>query len=180
MTGEWYHTYQAPLPRSLSPMLKDIKILIAEDDMMMLKLLRDMLSAIGFSDITSVNNGQKALQHLRYSEVDILIADWAMHPMDGLTLTKRIREEVEGTNRYVPIVMLTGKGEKQDVMTARDAGVTEYIVKPFNANTLYKRIESVIENPRSFVLSKNFKGPDRRRRKDSPPDGHLKRRSDPV
>ena len=159
-------------------MLRDIKILIAEDDVMMLKLLRDMLSAIGFGDITAVNNGQKALNHMNIHEVDILIADWAMHPMDGLTLTKRVREEIGNSNRFVPIVMLTGKGEKQDVVSARDAGVTEYIVKPFNANTLYKRMEAVIESPRSFVISKAFKGPDRRRRAGPPPTGVMKRKSD--
>ncbi len=179
MTGEWYHRVSAePHARVINPMLQDIHILIAEDDNMMQRLLRDMLTAIGFTNITGVNNGEKALQHLKFNAVDILIADWAMQPMDGLTLTKRIREEIEGGNRYVPIVMLTGRGERQDVLAARDAGVTEYIVKPFNAGTLFKRIESVIENPRSFVISKSFKGPDRRRKKDSPPDGRLKRKSD--
>src|SRR5690606_20664550 len=105
------------------------------------------------------------------NDVDILITDWSMYPMDGLALTRHIREKLNNTNRFIPIVMLTGRGERKHVLAARDSGVTEYIVKPFTAQTLYKRIRNVVETPRSFVLGKDYKGPDRRRRQDTPPDG---------
>lgn len=163
---------------SYDAVLHTIRILVAEDDRVMTRLLRDMLGAMGFTNVETVTNGEKALEYLQYNDVDILICDWLMYPMDGLTLTNRVREKLNNSNRFVPIVMLTGKGDKQDVITARDAGVTEYVVKPFTARALYKRIKIVIENPRGFVLSKQYKGPDRRRKRALPPDGSKKRKSD--
>ncbi len=159
-------------------MLQKIKILVAEDDRIMTRLLKDMLGAMGLTNLKMVSNGEDALAHLLLSEVDMIICDWSMYPMDGLTLAKRIRADLDNANRYAPIIMLTGKGERRHVMAARDAGVTEYVIKPFTADTLFKRIQAVVDQPRSFVVSKGFKGPDRRRKRSEPPDGSFKRKAD--
>jgi DNA-binding response OmpR family regulator len=83
-------------------------------------------------------------------------------------------------NTYIPIIMLTGKAERADVEAARDVGVTEFLVKPFSAKSLYERLVLVIENPRSFIISQTYVGPERRRRTDIPPNGNERRQSQPV
>src|SRR5690606_14043240 len=93
---------------------------------------------------------------------DIVIADWMMKPMDGISFARMVRNDPRSPNAYVPIILMTGFSERRRVLQARDAGVTEFLVKPFNARDLYKRIAQVIERPRQFVRSEDFFGPDRR------------------
>ncbi len=94
---------------------------------------------------------------------DIVITDWAMPIFDGLELTQMIRQPGANANPYVPIIMLTGHSEKKRVMAARDAGVTEFLAKPISAKALYQRIINVVANPRPFIKTKTYFGPDRRR-----------------
>ena len=82
---------------------------------------------------------------------------------DGLELTQMIRQPGANTNPYVPIIMLTGHSEKKRVIAARDAGVTEFLAKPISAKGLYQRILNVVANPRPFIRTKTYFGPDRRR-----------------
>jgi DNA-binding response OmpR family regulator len=82
---------------------------------------------------------------------------------DGLELTQMIRQPDGVGNPYAPIIMLTGHSEKRRVMVARDAGVTEFLAKPISAKGLYQRILNVVANPRPFIRTKNYFGPDRRR-----------------
>ena len=82
---------------------------------------------------------------------------------DGLELTQMIRQPGANANPYVPIIMLTGHSEKKRVVTARDAGVTEFLAKPISAKALYQRILNVVANPRPFIKTKTYFGPDRRR-----------------
>lgn len=158
--------------------LAKVQILIVEDDRIMRSLLRDMLQAMGFENIASANDGLQGVEYLQFHAVDIIVTDWKMQGMDGLAFTKFVREQMEGGKRFTPIIMLTGRSEERDVIQARDAGVTEYIIKPFTAQGLYDRIKSVIENPRGFVLSDIYTGPDRRRNRALPPDGQKKRETD--
>lgn len=158
--------------------LKSIRILVVEDDKVMRRLLKDMLHIMGFPNVHISEDGQEGIDYLHFNPIDIVICDWKMHGMDGITFTRYVREQMSGGKRFLPIIMLTGKAEEKDVVAARDSGVTEYLIKPFTTDTLYSRIKSVVEQPRSFVLSDEFKGPDRRRKEDNPPDGDFKRDSD--
>ena len=101
-----------------------------------------------------------------------------MKPMDGISLTRRIRNDPASPNQFVPVILMTGFSEKRRVFQARDAGVTEFLVKPFNARDLYRRICQVIEKPRQFISSEDFFGPDRRRKVMANYDGNLRRDSD--
>jgi len=92
-----------------------------------------------------------------------VITDWVMPIFDGLELTQMIRQPGANANPYVPIIMLTGHSEKRRVMTARDAGVTEFLAKPISAKALYQRILNVVANPRPFIKTATYFGPDRRR-----------------
>jgi CheY-like chemotaxis protein len=82
---------------------------------------------------------------------------------DGLELTQMIRQPGANSNPYVPIIMLTGHSEKRRVIAARDAGITEFLAKPISAKLLYERILNVVANPRPFIKTKTYFGPDRRR-----------------
>jgi DNA-binding response OmpR family regulator len=82
---------------------------------------------------------------------------------DGLELTQMIRQPGANANPYVPIIMITGHTEKTRVTAARDAGVTEFLAKPISAKALYQRIVNVVANPRPFIRTKTYFGPDRRR-----------------
>jgi two-component system, chemotaxis family, chemotaxis protein CheY len=82
---------------------------------------------------------------------------------DGLELVRMIRQPGANANPYVPIIMLTGHSEKNRVLRARDAGITEFLAKPISATALYERILTLVANPRPFIRTKTYFGPDRRR-----------------
>ena len=94
---------------------------------------------------------------------DIVLTDWAMPIFDGLELAQMIRQPGANANPYVPIIMLTGHSEKKRARPARDAGITEFMAKPISAKALYQRILNVVANPRPFIKTKTYFGPDRRR-----------------
>ncbi len=150
--------------RLLSNRLANIDVLIADSDMPIANLVRDVLKSVGFSQVRIVKDGREALDLLVSQPIDLLITDWRMEHMDGVSLMRFLRSDPSSPNRFLPIIMLTGRAERRDVEEARDAGVTEYVVKPFTAKALFERIVQVIENPRSFILAKAYQGPDRRRR----------------
>jgi CheY-like chemotaxis protein len=151
-------------------------VLIADDDRRIALIVRKVLESLGFNNIHTARDGTQALQLLRSEKIDMIITDWQMSPMDGISLVKYLRTMDESPNRFIPIIMLTGNADKINVETARDVGVTEFVVKPFSAKTLCNRILLLIENPRSFIMSRSFSGPDRRRRSLLPPDGMEKRK----
>ncbi len=101
-----------------------------------------------------------------------------MEPLDGLDFVRLVRTAKDSANPYVPIIMLTGYTEYRRVVEARDAGVNEFLAKPISARALYQRFASIIDNPRSFIKTKNYFGPDRRRQNLSAPRGVPERRKD--
>ncbi|MBN8531780.1 MAG: response regulator [Alphaproteobacteria bacterium] len=167
----------AELDKIIAPRLDKVNVLIAEDDKITLKLLRDVLLHLGFKDIEIVEDGSAAIDVMRRKEIDLVICDWKMRPMDGLEFVKFIRNSSDSPDRFVPIIMLTGRAEVAAVMEARDVGVTEYLIKPFSVKALCERIIEVVENPRDFVIASSYKGPDRRRKESQPPDGQEKRKN---
>lgn len=156
--------------------IASVRVLIVEDQSLMITLLRDMLHIIGFKHVYVAKNGKEAIETLQNTPMDLVISDWTMAGMDGLEFVKYVRNSPDSPQRFVPIIMLTGKSDEQDVIRARDVGVNEYIVKPFTATGLGNRIKAVIDNPRRFILSPVFKGPDRRRRKQKPRDSVDRRK----
>lgn len=158
--------------------LEKVHILLVDSDVRMAGVVVQNLQAMGFRKTHHVRNGAKALEYLSEHTVDILITEWTMPQMDGLELVRYLRQEKGSPNRTIPIIMLTAKGEVMDVTTARDVGITEFVVKPFSAHTLFSRLEQLIDNPRPFVLSKEYTGPDRRRRANG--EAEVNRRTSPV
>ena len=143
--------------------ISDLSILIVDDYPPMRTILRVMLKALGVRDIGEANDGLAALDEMKEFHVDIVIADYRMVPMDGVELTRRIRDGDAGIDPFTPVIMVSGHSEKSRIFQARDAGVTEFLVKHISATLLYYRLRTVIENPRPFIRSRVCFGPDRRR-----------------
>lgn len=140
-----------------------LRFLLIDDNAHMRRILRTLLHGFGSREVYEAEDGAAGLEAFTHNIPDIVITDWAMPIFDGLELTQMIRQPGANANPFVPIIMLTGHSEKKRVMAARDCGVTEFLVKPISANALYQRILTVVVNPRPFIKTKTFFGPDRRR-----------------
>lgn len=157
---------------------QNISVLIVEDNEPMSKLIKSFLETFGITKVDSARDGEEGFRQFCAKNHDLVIADWMMKPMDGISLTRRIRNDPQSPNQFVPVILVTGFSEKRRVIQARDSGVTEFLVKPFNARDLYRRIAQIIERPRQFVRSEDFFGPDRRRIRKSEYTGVQRRASD--
>lgn len=138
-------------------------ILIVEDNAPMAFIVAGILKNFGVANILEAKDGYAGYRLLCEKNPDIVICDWLMRPGDGIEFTRNVRQNPKTPNPYVPIILMTGFSERHRVMHARDAGVTEFLVKPFSARDLYRRLHQIIERPRQFVMSDEFTGPDRRR-----------------
>ncbi len=143
-----------------------LTVLIAEDTAPMRKLIRNVLEALDIKNIHEAKDGEEAFKIMYEENPDIVIVDWDMEPMDGIELTEEIRKGPLSPNRLVPIIFLTGYSSAKKVLQARDAGATEFVVKPFSAADLAKRVAYVINRPRDFIDCGTYFGPDRRRLKE--------------
>jgi two-component system chemotaxis response regulator CheY len=140
-----------------------LRFLVIDDNAHMRRILRTLLHGFGAREVYEAEDGATGLEAFTHFAPDIVIADWAMPIFDGLELTQMIRQPGANTNPYVPIIMLTGHSEKKRVTAARDAGITEFMAKPISAKALYQRVLNIIVNPRPFIKTKTYFGPDRRR-----------------
>jgi two-component system chemotaxis response regulator CheY len=152
-----------------------LSVLIVEDTMPLRKLLMSVLMTLGVGTIFSANDGEHAFNVFCQNNPDIVITDWLMDPMSGIDLIHKIRRDGASPNKMVPIILMTGYSAMPRVTEARDMGVTEFLVKPFSATDLAKRIAYVINKPRDFVDSEQFFGPDRRRRYEENYNGPQRR-----
>lgn len=143
---------------------ENVNILLVDQDNQIARIVVLNLREMGFTRVHYVRDSNEALAYININPVDILITEWLLKPMDGIELVRHLRLSPNSPNRGIPIIMLTGKGERVDVVEARDVGITEFLVKPFTVQTLYERLEHLIDHPRPFILSEQFAGPDRRRR----------------
>jgi two-component system, chemotaxis family, chemotaxis protein CheY len=140
-----------------------LRFLVIEDNAHMRRILRTLLHGFGSREVYEAEDGAAGLESFVHHTPDIVITDWAMPIFDGLELAQMIRQPGANPNPYVPIIMLTGHSEKMRVIAARDAGITEFLAKPISAKALYQRILNIVINPRPFIKSKTYFGPDRRR-----------------
>ena len=138
-------------------------MVVADDQQPIRILLRAGLEAFGFTDIYEADNGEMALDLCLKHSPDIVFTDWMMEPMDGLTFTRIIRSGRRGLNPDMAILLVTGRTDREHILEARDAGVTEIVAKPISLDHLYRRIITMIENPRPMIRTQNYVGPDRRK-----------------
>ena len=158
--------------------LAELRVIVVEDNPHMRSIVCAILRGLGVTKIRECGDGAQALVELRDAPADVAIVDFNMAPVDGVTFTQLVRNSADSPNRYLPIIMLTGYTERTRVEEARDAGVTEFIVKPVTARAVIGRLESVIFRPRPFIQSEGYFGPDRRRRADPAFQGPWRRKGD--
>jgi two-component system chemotaxis response regulator CheY len=140
-----------------------LQLLVVDDNEYMRGVIRTVLRAIGVTQIREAESGPEAITMLREHAVDIMLIDWMMQPMSGPDLVVFLRNSELSPNPYMPIIMVTAHTEVQNIRSARDIGITEFLAKPVTARGVYERIVAIIERPRPFVRSKQYFGPDRRR-----------------
>ena len=121
---------------------KEMNILIVDDYKTMLRIIRNLLRQLGFNNIEEATDGSMALDMLRQSKFDFVISDWNMEPMTGIQLLREVRGD-ENLKR-LPFIMITAESKTENVIAAKEAGVSNYIVKPFNAETLKGKMASVL------------------------------------
>lgn len=155
--------------------ISSLNVLVVEDNKYMQTLIKEILRAFRVRNVRTANDGADALKELKTFPADIILCDWQMDPIDGLDFTRMVRTMSDVANPFVAIILITGHTEMSRVFEARDVGVTEFLAKPVSARTLYDRICSVVMHPRTFVRTKTYTGPDRRRGK--PKEGHPNRRA---
>lgn len=159
--------------------LEALDLLLADDSSHMRAIVCTLLRSIGIKKVREVSDGSAALEALRQQPADIVIVDFKMLPLDGVSFTRMIRLAPDSPDVYLPVIMMTGHSELSRVCEARDAGVTEILAKPVNARRLLTRIESVILHPRPFIRTSSYFGPDRRRKITLDYLGPYRRSTDP-
>ena len=145
--------------------LRNVRVLIVDDQDFIRSLLRHILGVLGCTHITDCIDGVSAWESIRENPPDLLIVDWEMAPMDGIELVKKVRADPASPDKFMPIIMITAHSERPRIIAARDCGVNEFVMKPVSARTLFSRLNAVIEHPRRFVRTKEYFGPDRRRKR---------------
>jgi len=157
----------------------DVQILVVDDKPQMRFLLRCLLRAGGIAQIHEAESARQAFDAMAATPIDLVIVDWMMQPIDGLTFTRMVRWDSNSPNPYVPLLMMTAHTEVSRVAAARDAGVHGFIRKPVSARILFERVANALTDTRKFIRTDDFLGPDRRFGQANY-DGPRRRESDGV
>ena len=159
----------------MSTGLEALRILLVDDNPHMRVIVSTMLQGLGVRTLHAARDGGHAFDLLRSEAIDLALVDFVMRPIDGVHFTREVRNRPDSPDIYLPIIMMTGHSERSRVEEARDAGVTEFVVKPMTVRGLVTRIDAVIQRPRPFVRTDGYFGPDRRRRVDPEHPGPWRR-----
>jgi two-component system chemotaxis response regulator CheY len=143
--------------------ISKLKVVVA-DDVYMAALTAGMLRNLGVRHIVETNDVASTWTALRREPLGLLLIDDGLGPVDPMTLVRELRNDGSAVNRHIPVLMTFSNAEKARILAARDAGVTEFLKKPLSANVIGLRLMQALENPRPFVESTVYAGPDRRRR----------------
>ena len=164
--------------RKLEPSL--LSVLLVDDQPFFRVLLTEVLRQMGVREISTAVDGEDALEAFDMVQPDLVLTDWLMPNMDGLELTRCIRNLSDTEARAVPIVLVTSNNRKSQIDLAKTAGVDNFILKPVSVKAVADRLRDVVERPRPFVDSEDYKGPCRRRRELEGYRGPFRRYDDPM
>lgn len=120
---------------------KNMPILVVDDQRTMTRIIRNLLKQNDFTNTDEASNGEEALGKLTAGNFGLVISDWNMEPMTGIELLQKVRSDAK--LKALPFIMVTAESKPENVMAAKEAGVSNYIVKPFNAQTLMEKIQKV-------------------------------------
>lgn len=155
--------------------LSRLSILVAEDSAFMRKLFSGILQALGIERITTCDNGEEAIRVLSpiddssgptvgMTGVDMVLCDRFMPVVDGAMFLRWLRRSEKSPDRFLPVIMVSAGADIDVLFETRDAGVDEFLAKPFSANAVVSRIAAAIESPRPYIYCPTYFGPDRRRK----------------
>ncbi|PCJ98156.1 MAG: hypothetical protein COA45_08365 [Zetaproteobacteria bacterium] len=140
---------------------KNLHILIVEDIDPMRALMKQCLTMLGVGKISTAKNGEEGYEAYLRGKPDIIITDWEMPGMNGLELTQKIRRAKQSPRKETPIIMMTGFCAKERITQSLDSGVNSFIVKPFSASDLAKRLAHIVNHPTDFIITASYSGPER-------------------
>jgi two-component system chemotaxis response regulator CheY len=149
--------------KELEDLIRSTKVLIVDDEHFARKVIRTLLLAIGVKSIHEAPDGRSGLEMICSVWPDIVLLDWSMPGMDGAEFVRRVRSPDTFPAPDVPIIMLSGHGERSRVTEALRVGVHEYLLKPVSSAALHARITSVLAHPRKMVRRGDFYGPEPRK-----------------
>ena len=160
------------------------RVLLVDDHTHIRAIFTSILNGLGMFRLSTADRSDRALSTLEAEPIDLVITDFNMPGLSGIGLAQRIRQEIRSKNpRFnpsIPIIMITSFGTKKCLMAARDAGVDEFLAKPFTTLAVAERIDSAINMQRSFIVSDNYIGPCRRRKVDPILSGLKRREADRI
>ncbi len=156
--------------------LEKVRFLVVDDNVHMVNIVKTILKGFGATHVFEAADAAEAMFRLRHDPVDIIVLDYLMGEEDGVEFLKKLRRDPESPAPFVPVIMLTAHADKHRVEAARDAGVNEFCAKPVTAAELHRKVAAVIDNPRPFVRTDSYVGPDRRRRDEPGYEGPERRK----
>ncbi|MDP3739494.1 MAG: response regulator [Hyphomonadaceae bacterium] len=162
----------------LADELKRLKALVVDPNAFMRGLVADSLRRLTVTNISAAANALEALTIGRTFKPDVIFVDWDAGNMSGLEFTREVRRNTTGISREIPIVLLAGIIDHDQLMAARQAGINEFLLKPVSAQHVLSRVEEVLLRPRKFIDSRNYVGPCRRRKEDPAYAGPWRRLTD--
>jgi len=146
--------------------LERVRFLLVDDNVHMMNIVKTILRGFGAAQVFEAKTIDDAMQRLKNDAPDIVVLDYQMGEENGLAFVRRLRNDPDSPAPYVPVIMLTAHADRIRVEAARDAGVTEFCVKPVTAADMLKKVAAIIDHPRSFIRSADYFGPERRRHDD--------------
>jgi CheY-like chemotaxis protein len=165
--------------RTIPPeQLKRMKVLVVDPNAYMRGVIADSLRRLMITNINAAATAVEAFTVGRTFKPDIIFVDWDAGRMSGLEFTREVRRNSTGMSRETPIILLAGAIDHEQLMSARQAGINEFLLKPVSAQGVLSRIEEVVLRPRKFIDSRNYVGPCRRRKDDPTYAGPWRRLTD--
>ncbi len=146
-----------------SLVFSDVKILLIEDDFPQADLIRKTLYPLGCTQITIARSAEEATEICAETLFDMVICNWDLPGMNGVDFCKAFRRNHKSNQQMLPIILYSSRNQLQDVIAARDSGIHEYVILPFTSKALIEKLYMIAEQPRNFLLTDIFVGPDRRR-----------------
>jgi two-component system chemotaxis response regulator CheY len=160
--------------------LRDLVILVADPNSYLRRVVHGILRGFGANKVLEVEQSSGLFQALSGQKIDILLCDTRLPPHGGLTLTRTIRRNAGNENRTLPILLMCSDTSETTIKNARDAGANMVVAKPMSANSLYDRLGWIAFNPRPFIDTASYFGPDRRFKIEGYPGGVGRRKGDKI
>lgn len=160
-----------------------IGLLIVEDNDSVRRMISDLLRGAGFNHLLHARSAEEAMELIAGHDPAVMLLDWELPGMSGIELVQKLRraavvKDKRFPNPQMPVVMLTARQRSADVTEARNAGVDEFVIKPFSTRSLLRALQAALCQPRPFIIAAGYVGPCRRRRQDEAYDGPLRRADD--